>query len=176
MALDTVHTSPTYDSFFTLLEMEDFITAVKYAHGGAATWDLLTDLDKENQIKFSVSYINSQPWLGTLDPTIIVPFMTWPRVEYIPTPPPNAPNEIGYTMACYILKALNGTEDTVGPAIGAVKKKTVGGVSIEYETGSSVASVVEDVETCAEQYSSAYLLVAPSLSGGIGGVGLRRMP
>jgi len=170
MALDTLYTSATYDSFFTVVEMDEFIQEIKFSHGGDQKWLALSEEEKENLTKSAVRYINSNVWAGTQNILIIVKTMLWPRDPYGDT----TPNDIGLAMACHILRTLNGGGESLA-AIGAVKKKKVGNVEIEYETGGGATSAVQSgSKPCADEYAHYYLI--SKTSGGIGGVGLNKVP
>ena len=170
MALDTTYTSPTYDSFFTVVEMDEYIQAVKFTHGGDASWLSKSESDKEILIKSAVRYINSLKWHGTQNPDIVVLAMLWPRDPYGVV----TPDEIGLAMACNILRTLNAGGESLA-AIGAVKSKKVGDVQITYETGGGATSAVQSgAIPCADMYAITYLLGRSS--GGIGNVGLNRIP
>jgi len=171
MALDTTYTSPTYDSFFTVAEMDDYVQAVKFQQGGDQKWLALSETDKEILTKSAVSYINGLTWEGTQNVDIVVLTMLWPRDPYGTV----TPDEIGYAMACYMLRTIN-VGSTSNAAIGAIKKKKVAGVEVEYETGGAIAAATQiHVLSCAEQYAELYLIPL-RLSGGIGGVGLGKRP
>jgi len=170
MALDTVYTSSTYNSFFTEVEIEEYIQQVKFSHGGEANWQALSPEDKESVILASVNYVNGEDWLGSQNADIVVSYMDWPRDPYGDA----TPDDIGLTSACWILNTLNGNDQGGSVAIGAIKKKVVGGVTIEYETGSTLPAA-DSSQTCAEQYASDYLNIVV-LSGGIGSVGLGKYP
>ena len=58
MALDIVYTSATYNSFFTVLEMDIFIQEVKFAHGGDQKWLALLEMDKESLIDRLLSILS----------------------------------------------------------------------------------------------------------------------
>ena len=171
MALDTLYTSPTYNSFFSVAEMSGFIQRIKWTHGGDAAWLALSLADQESIILGSVNYINGHQWIGTLNSAVIVTTMTWPRDPYGTT----TPSDIGLASACWILNSLNGLgQGGSTAAIGAIKKRKVGDVSIEYETGGGGSGAIEE-KTCAEKYAGLYLILEVA-SGGIGGVGLGKYP
>ena len=175
MALDTDYLSATYNSFFSVVEMDAFIQQVKWGHGGDAAWLALTPAEQEDIMLGSVNYINGLLWLGTQNVNVIVTTMQWPRDPYNPTPPPNAPQDIGLAQACWILNTLNGAGSSGGTiAVGAIKKKTVGDVTVEFATEVSGAGAVSD-KTCAEQYAGQYLIPVIK-SNGVGGVGLNKLP
>ena len=170
MALDTDHTSATYDSFFTVVEMDGFIQQVKFNHGGDARWLQQSEDDKEILILNAVAYINSHEWEGVQNIDIIVLTMDWPRDPY----GDSTPNDIGLAMACNILRTLNIGGIDGAAASGDIKKKKVGPVEVEYDVGGSL-SVGVTSKTCAEIYAHYYLIPLVK-SGGIGGVGLNRLP
>ena len=173
--IDTNYISPTYNSFFSVVEMDAFIQQVKWGHGGDAAWLALTPAEQEDIMLGSVNYINGLLWLGTQNVNVIVTTMQWPRDPYNPTPPPNAPQDIGLAQACWILNTLNGAGSSGGTiAVGAIKKKTVGDVTVEYATEVSGAGAVSD-KTCAEQYAGQYLIPVIK-SNGVGGVGISKLP
>lgn len=154
MALDTVYTSPTYNSFFSIAEITAFINIKIIYFPNDGNWSQLTDTDKEKYILAAVEWINKIKWKGNRHSGIVVPIMSWPREgiyfitgeEAVNT---TTPNSIGRAMACYILHILHGSmSQTAAQATGAIKSKTVGKVSIQYDVGVQAYSGTPPQDSC----------------------------
>jgi len=187
MALITDIISPDYNSFFTEAEMDAFVGAQSPFYSGDQGWSALDSATKEPYILSSVRWINGKQWEGVKNNTIVVPQMLFPRsgLTYSDgsvVPGDENPEEIGLSQACYILALLS---DLVGLGsgssanIGAIKKKTVAGVSVEFETGSS-SSGSFTVETTAEDSCLQKNVPSSWYTGrtglGVGSVGVQRLP
>ena len=181
--MDTTISSPTYDSFFTVSEMDAYIEKQALLFTDDQGWSVLTDTQKELYILLTVDYINGFSWDGTRNATIVVSTMQWPR-SGLNHPSGEAidgsvtPDQIGLASACYILSIMSGNVTTPGADIGAIKSKKVGDVTIQYETGSNSSSStaeIDDDNPCITKNIPTEWLGSIS-SGGIGYVGLARMP
>lgn len=180
MAIETDFTLASYNSPFTVAEMDVFIIQVSAAHGSDGGWSSLNNTEKEDRILLSVNYVNGLKWNGTLNILVISPSMTWPRdgltwQNGVAVDGDVTPGNIGQLMACWILTAIKGVSATV--ASGQVKKRTVDKVSLEYTTDADFVekAAATPADTCIDTYVPGGWVIS-SIASSIGYVGLMRRP
>lgn len=169
MALDTLYTSPTYNGFISVLDMNDVMTDLGVLMK-TSFWAPLSEASKEALIKASSRALSKLDWKGSPNPSIVVSDLTWPRIDIDGAEPTQIPYDLQLRMGCWIVH--NAVASPLAAPAGNIASKSVGDVSVTYNTAG--AGSISTSSSC-DSYATAYLNTATHL-GGLGTLGLRRNP
>ena len=181
MALDTLYTSPTYDAYSDVATMDTAITNIVLLGGGTdGGWSTLDATGKETFIKHATKNVDGMNFKGTRNVDIVEPNRTQPRDGlYFPdgseVPDDVVQPEIVNYMACFIVGTMVSNENASTNTAG-IKKKKVGDVEIEYLSSDQSANFITDVDTCASKQLPSDWYISELVLGGIGTVGMTRIP
>lgn len=168
MALDIIYTSAGYNAYTDIAGMDSAMTEVGALHK-TAFWASLGDPVKEALIKASTKAMNKIAWLGERNTSIVVPSMQWPRTDIEGVTETEIPEDLVLRMACWITYNASASALSKGQNVSS---KSVGEVSVTYKASGSVS----DTNAC-DDYASQYIdALQTSAFGGIGTVGLHRIP
>lgn len=179
MALDTIYTSATYNAYSDIPTMDNAIALIASERADDAGWSAKSDTDKEYLIINATKYTDTLEWYGLKNPDIIVPQRTQPR-EYLfypdgtPVDSTIIAPEIIDLMACSIMAVLKaiGEDSNSSP----IKKQKVGDVEVEFAVSSASGGYITDQENCPARYLPKDWFENILELGGIGRVGLKRLP
>ncbi len=177
--LDTLYTSPTYNSYATEAEIDPLMQHLE-ALNGTTPWTPLTTQQREAQIINATEWLNGMDWIGTKNPAIVVRTMDLPRdgLTYddgTVIPNTQIPDGVQQAMACFIWGVMATGGVTATPTAGAVIEKKVGDVTVKYADSGTAGTI--DMQDYSEGCASKYLDTAWYVSDaayGIGSIGLRR--
>lgn len=186
MALDTTYTSATFNTYITEAEADTLVGNQEILNGSIG-WSSLPAGSKEVHILNAVREVNAKDWAGARSAGIIVTNMEFPRSgltykDGSAVPDTLIPEDIKSLTACYIYKWIKtGGSGQSTAVIGAVKSKSVGGVTIQYETGggsSTTTTLTTDEDACLSGYIDDSWIGggATTSLAGIGSVGKTRGP
>lgn len=167
MALDTTYTSATYNAFTTILEMDAAMAELGLFFKNTF-WAALTDIDKEALIKVASREVSKLDWQGTPTQGILVSSLTWPRTDVPNVGTEEIPYDLQLRMGCWVIH--NSLASPLASDTANVKSKSVGDVSVTYDTSGKVNAF----SPC-DGYAAEYLMPSSYL-GGLGTVGMRRNP
>lgn len=179
--IDTLYTSPTYNSFMDVASADIIIPTRDALAGDSSGWSDLDEPTKEAHLIDATRIINNQDWAGNRNDDIVAPKMSWPRTDLLyvtgeDVPGDDIPVEVLDYMACIITSRLMyGDPEAVSDA-EAVTSKTVGKVMVDYSDAASSGVAPTGADRCKNTYIPDIWLMTSSSVMGVGSFQKMRRP
>lgn len=151
MALDTDYTSPTYNSYYTIVEIDALVAALDGVRD-VSKWPNQSDVQKESLILAATRDANTFCFPGDLS-SAVKTNMAWPRrgayyTNGVAIPENTIPKEMGDYIAYRVCERIDNQDGSASSAAQNIKRQKLGDLEQEFfqtTDGSSASTDVNDV-------------------------------
>lgn len=132
--VDAIPGSPTANAYCTVAAATLYLDERLHTE----PWDTATPEDQATAVIWATSLLDEQVrWHGT--PTTTTQALAWPQMGQVdryrrPIPSDVVPDDVQKATAYYALALLKDQTDVPGSSTQAVKRKTIGGLTVEYQS------------------------------------------